>query len=532
MGLSANRLTRLRNAVVRLRAKIAAERAAAEAAAQAAREAAAQADAESKTQGFADKVASLKIEIDNIVTSITAERATLISAQSAANTATTSANVGNNVSTVKTQASLITSLTNQLIDKKAQIELAQKSVNEFKGSYISTAAIASTSTSNYNLAIAAFNSVDDFKSEAETILTEVQRRYADLQSAEAQAAAEAAASSEITSALAGIDLNNISGTLNVGTSLRLLGGSDNLTITEVSGDWKIANAGQNNHIKIYDGGSGIEILEGQNNYGFKIDNYGVKAQGPLVLQNGTDLERPATPATGSMRFNTDSNAPEYYDGSAWISIVSSIGGLDYVDTWFRYTGESGEQSTAQVYIPSSAQIGDFAVMTFWTDLDERDVNTPSSWTYIGKGSATENPRSYMFAKVLEAGDAGGYYNVSITGGADFWGAATACFRPDAKIRSWEAHNYANTKGPDPLSLSLSTSGVNKTPALAFASVGGRTGPQTPSLSWGAAAVVSGSSGSPRIGYVTYPAGSTVQSHSATTDDQGRQSLNFVYFTFS
>jgi hypothetical protein len=47
------------------------------------------------------------------------------------------------------------------------------------------------------------------------------------------------------------------------------------------------------------------------------------ATGALFLPAGTTAQRP-TAATGKFRFNTDLGVLEYYNGSAWYSVTSTI----------------------------------------------------------------------------------------------------------------------------------------------------------------------------------------------------------------
>jgi len=45
---------------------------------------------------------------------------------------------------------------------------------------------------------------------------------------------------------------------------------------------------------------------------------GFTSSGALGLPSGTEAQRPTTPVTGMLRFNTDSGNLEQYDGSAWV----------------------------------------------------------------------------------------------------------------------------------------------------------------------------------------------------------------------
>ena len=46
----------------------------------------------------------------------------------------------------------------------------------------------------------------------------------------------------------------------------------------------------------------------------------------LVLPVGTTAERPGSPITGSLRFNTDETRVEVYDGTEWDSVVAGVTG--------------------------------------------------------------------------------------------------------------------------------------------------------------------------------------------------------------
>jgi hypothetical protein len=63
------------------------------------------------------------------------------------------------------------------------------------------------------------------------------------------------------------------------------------------------------------------------NANFAIAVEKTAATGAAILPVGTDAQRP-TPATGYLRFNTDSGSFEGYDGVAWGAIG---GGSDSVD---------------------------------------------------------------------------------------------------------------------------------------------------------------------------------------------------------
>lgn len=45
--------------------------------------------------------------------------------------------------------------------------------------------------------------------------------------------------------------------------------------------------------------------------------YADASTGGLVLPSGTTAQRPASPATGMMRFNTTTSSVETYNGTSW-----------------------------------------------------------------------------------------------------------------------------------------------------------------------------------------------------------------------
>ena len=48
--------------------------------------------------------------------------------------------------------------------------------------------------------------------------------------------------------------------------------------------------------------------------------------GAMIMPVGTTAQRPASPVQGMVRFNSDTNKFEGYDGTDWINLVSEIWG--------------------------------------------------------------------------------------------------------------------------------------------------------------------------------------------------------------
>jgi len=84
----------------------------------------------------------------------------------------------------------------------------------------------------------------------------------------------------------------------------------------------------------------------------------------FLLPKGTAAERPGTPASGYVRFNTDINALEVYNGSAWVP----AGGLSnisvnhltspYAASVFQFIFVDTSSAPVTVNLPASANLGD------------------------------------------------------------------------------------------------------------------------------------------------------------------------------
>ena len=47
----------------------------------------------------------------------------------------------------------------------------------------------------------------------------------------------------------------------------------------------------------------------------------------IVLPKGTTAERPSSPSTGALRYNTDTSTVEYYNGTTWVEVSSYDAGV-------------------------------------------------------------------------------------------------------------------------------------------------------------------------------------------------------------
>jgi hypothetical protein len=55
--------------------------------------------------------------------------------------------------------------------------------------------------------------------------------------------------------------------------------------------------------------------------------YHIVGTNAFVIPTGTDGQRPLSPQTGMMRYNTDNNLTEIYNGTAWVSVAGTGSGI-------------------------------------------------------------------------------------------------------------------------------------------------------------------------------------------------------------
>lgn len=58
-----------------------------------------------------------------------------------------------------------------------------------------------------------------------------------------------------------------------------------------------------------------------------VKNLTINDTGYMQLPSGTTAQRPGSPVAGMIRFNTDTSINEYYNGSAWITLVGTQTGV-------------------------------------------------------------------------------------------------------------------------------------------------------------------------------------------------------------
>lgn len=106
----------------------------------------------------------------------------------------------------------------------------------------------------------------------------------------------------------------------------------------------------------------------------------VNDTGYLRLPAGTTAQRPSSPTTGMMRYNTSANAEEYYDGTRWVL----NGDMNLIDPSTWVSGTTGTQSgfgrngaTAENYLITGT--GPFGTTTLWEARPESDNGSDGGW---------------------------------------------------------------------------------------------------------------------------------------------------------
>jgi hypothetical protein len=112
--------------------------------------------------------------------------------------------------------------------------------------------------------------------------------------------------------------------------------------------------------------------------------------GATILAKGTISERPTTNAIdGALRFNTDTNKTEYYDGTGWYEIVDEYASgfigpaTNYFDTKL-YTGNGATQSIGGYINGSGSFNGSSSKVVLPVGLGDNGDRTRSMWIKVGE----------------------------------------------------------------------------------------------------------------------------------------------------
>lgn len=112
----------------------------------------------------------------------------------------------------------------------------------------------------------------------------------------------------------------------------------------------------------------------------------IAGTGAVQISTGTNAQRPADASTGAIRFNTDTNSPEYYGGASWVPIgpsmiasqvitpdgTSDVYTLDHVTTadGIIVSINGTLQRPGSAYLVNSGNIIVFAEIPLVTDIIE------------------------------------------------------------------------------------------------------------------------------------------------------------------
>jgi len=147
-------------------------------------------------------------------------------------------------------------------------------------------------------------------------------------------------------------------------------------------------------------GVGIGTTENINTTGI-ITAYSLNATSNLQSPSGISSDRPAVPVIGTIRWNTDYNIMEFYDGTDWRSANLSF----IVPSSFRGVfggGTPGTQNTIDyITITSQSDATDFGDLT--VARSQLAACSSSTRGVFGGGSPTTNTLDYI--TIASAGDA-------------------------------------------------------------------------------------------------------------------------------
>ena len=131
----------------------------------------------------------------------------------------------------------------------------------------------------------------------------------------------------------------------------------------------------------------------------------------LVLPKGTTAQRPSSPSTGAVRYNTDTSNVEYYDGTQWIEII----GLRSADKGFFVAGARSTANATNtintVNIATKQDAQDFGALTI---NRSRMGGVGSSTRGIVAGGFRSSPAPGLSADI-------DYFTLTTSGNGIDWG---------------------------------------------------------------------------------------------------------------
>lgn len=248
------------------------------------------------------------------------------------------------------------------------------------------------------------------------------------------------------------------------------------------------------------------------------------------------------------------NPPAGYDGvpSSNMRVMevvtdhTSVASLTHVASSFVEMPSSPSQ-IRQIQIPSTAQVGDIAVLWGWADANAQSsdstkyfMNSPNGWTMAVGNDQQEDGTAgsakvygYIhgnsWVKVLSDEDEIGF-NMTLTSQSSLYmSACMAVFRPDKPITEFYIKNGYYKSSASGFSKLIDKASVIPVSALVVG-LGGRYSGQNPVLTGTDITVENspGSVGDPKYGYKIYNSAANLGNQTLTTTDAGRQAMNAFY----
>ena len=115
--------------------------------------------------------------------------------------------------------------------------------------------------------------------------------------------------------------------------------------------------------------------------------------GAIDIPVGTTAQRPASPSTGMIRYNTTTSSYEVYTGSAWANLATGGAGLGDGQTWASY---SGSRSFDTTYTNTTGRTIAVSVAAYGSSGGSVGIQTMSAYVNgVFMGSAGLSESTYL-----------------------------------------------------------------------------------------------------------------------------------------
>ena len=170
-------------------------------------------------------------------------------------------------------------------------------------------------------------------------------------------------------------------------------------------------------VKISSDGSNSLAIQTNNVTAITIDasqNANFVSTGTVTIPVGTTAQIPGTPATGSIRFNSNVTAFEGYTGAAWANLSAQTANITSIsDQNNNSTGYISIPLGTTAQRPSSPQLGS---MRWNSNTSTMEVYVGGSLSWANVVSTTGSAITYTVTAFMVAGGGGGGSNYSGGGG--------------------------------------------------------------------------------------------------------------------